>query len=153
MTQIRDQHALDPEQRQSDAQPIVRRTCPAAPKAGRLAGETAAAVDEITVTVRPPPNAHAKPTRPCATKQSADSSGTVVRMLSTRWARIEDASKKIEQIIDVIDDIAFQTNLLALNAGIEAARAGEAGKGFAVVAQEVRELAQRSADAARRSRG
>ena len=62
---------------------------------------------------------------------------------------IEDASGKIVQIIDVIDEIAFQTNLLALNAGIEAARAGEAGKGFAVVAQEVRELAQRSAGAAK----
>ncbi len=64
--------------------------------------------------------------------------------------RIEDASRKIEQIIDVIEDIAFQTNLLALNAGIEAARAGEAGKGFAVVAQEVRELAQRSAGRSQR---
>lgn len=64
-------------------------------------------------------------------------------------ARIEDASKKIEQIISVIEEIAFQTNLLALNAGVEAARAGEAGKGFAVVAQEVRELAQRSGRAAK----
>lgn len=67
-------------------------------------------------------------------------------------ARIEDASKKIEQIISVIEEIAFQTNLLALNAGVEAARAGEAGKGFAVVAQEVRELAQRSGRAAKTSR-
>jgi methyl-accepting chemotaxis protein len=61
-------------------------------------------------------------------------------------SRIEEASGKIDQIIGVIDEIAFQTNLLALNAGVEAARAGEAGKGFAVVAQEVRELAGRSAN-------
>jgi methyl-accepting chemotaxis protein len=81
--------------------------------------------------------------------KGAHTSTDVVREAIQAMERIERSSSKIRQIIDVIDQIAFQTNLLALNAGVEAARAGEAGKGFAVVAQEVRELAQKSATAAR----
>lgn len=112
--------------------------------------ETAAAVEQITVTVKSSAERAREANQAVRiTQQSADSSGTVVKNAIDAMGRIEGASKKIEQIIEVIDEIAFQTNLLALNAGIEAARAGEAGKGFAVVAQEVRELAQRSADAAR----
>ena len=112
--------------------------------------QTAAAVEEITVTVKSSADRAREANQAVrVTQKSADSSGTVVKNAIDAMGRIEDASKKIEQIIETIDDIAFQTNLLALNAGIEAARAGEAGKGFAVVAQEVRELAQRSADAAR----
>ncbi len=112
--------------------------------------ETAAAVEEITVTVKASAERAEEANRIVAeTKRSADASSAVVANAIDAMGRIEDASNQIVQIIDVIDEIAFQTNLLALNAGIEAARAGEAGKGFAVVAMEVRELAQRSAGAAK----
>jgi methyl-accepting chemotaxis protein len=111
---------------------------------------TAATLDEITATVRKTAEG-ASEARGVVTaaKDDAERSGTVIRETVTAMDGISDSSKKIGNIIGVIDEIAFQTNLLALNAGVEAARAGDAGRGFAVVATEVRALAQRSADAAK----
>ncbi|MGE6741600.1 methyl-accepting chemotaxis protein [Allorhizobium pseudoryzae] len=112
--------------------------------------ETAAAIDHITTTVRDSSSRAAEASQlVAATRTSAEVSGQIVDDATNAMGKIEESSKEIENIISVIDEIAFQTNLLALNAGVEAARAGEAGKGFAVVAQEVRELAQRSAKAAK----
>ncbi|MBT9371053.1 methyl-accepting chemotaxis protein [Rhizobium sp. CSW-27] len=112
--------------------------------------ETAAALEEITANVIATSKRSAEARDVVREARSrADQSGGVVRNAVVAMQRIEEASRQINQIISVIDEIAFQTNLLALNAGVEAARAGEAGKGFAVVAQEVRELAQRSANAAK----
>ncbi|OJF91467.1 methyl-accepting chemotaxis protein [Pararhizobium antarcticum] len=112
--------------------------------------QTSAALDEITATVRTATVRAEEASKMVGeTRNNAEESGRIVGEAISAMSRIEDASTEIGKIINVIDEIAFQTNLLALNAGVEAARAGDAGKGFAVVAQEVRELAQRAAGAAK----
>jgi len=112
--------------------------------------ETASSMEEMTSTVRQNAD-NAKVANDLAeeTCEKAIQGGEVVNRAVTSMSAINESSKKIADIIGVIDEIAFQTNLLALNAAVEAARAGEQGRGFAVVAGEVRNLAQRSAGAAK----
>ncbi|KVO01992.1 methyl-accepting chemotaxis protein [Burkholderia ubonensis] len=112
--------------------------------------ETAASMEEITATVGQSAAAAGQADqRAEAASKIASHGGVVVSDVVSTMEKIEEASGRIGDIIGVIDGIAFQTNILALNAAVEAARAGEQGRGFAVVAQEVRSLAQRSAQAAR----
>ncbi len=112
--------------------------------------QTSASMEEISATVKKnAENAQQANQSAGSARHAAEHGGQVVAQVVEAMARIEQASRKISDIIGVIDEIARQTNLLALNAAVEAARAGDAGRGFAVVASEVRSLAQRSSQAAK----
>ncbi|VTR93170.1 chemotaxis protein : Methyl-accepting chemotaxis (MCP) signaling domain protein OS=Vibrio cholerae CP1047(20) GN=VCCP1047_2988 PE=4 SV=1: 4HB_MCP_1: HAMP: HAMP: MCPsignal [Gemmata massiliana] len=112
--------------------------------------ETASTLEEITATVRQNSDSAQQARQLASTsRDTAEKGGQVVGNAVEAMSEINESSKKIADIITTIDEIAFQTNLLALNAAVEAARAGEQGRGFAVVASEVRNLAQRSATAAK----
>jgi methyl-accepting chemotaxis protein len=112
--------------------------------------QTAAALEQLGATARTNAETSQRANKMVGeARQAAEHGGAVAGGAIDAMKRIAEASRKITEIIGVIDEIAFQTNLLALNAAVEAARAGDAGKGFAVVAQEVRVLAQRSAQASK----
>ena len=116
--------------------------------------ETAASMEELTATVTQSADTARQANQLAAqAAQAAQHGGEVVGQVVASMEHITESSRKISDIIGVIDGIAFQTNILALNAAVEAARAGEQGRGFAVVAGEVRTLAQRSAEAAKEIKG
>jgi methyl-accepting chemotaxis protein len=116
--------------------------------------QSAASMEQLTGTVRQSAESASQAAQLASSAaQVAQRGGQVVSEVVSTMDQINASSKKIADIIGVIDGIAFQTNILALNAAVEAARAGEQGRGFAVVASEVRSLAQRSAEAAREIKG
>ena len=116
--------------------------------------ETASTLEEFTTTVRQnAENAKTASALAGTASTTAERGGEVVNKVVATMREVTDSSKRISDIIAVIDGISFQTNILALNAAVEAARAGEQGRGFAVVASEVRSLAQRSASSAKEIRG
>jgi methyl-accepting chemotaxis protein len=113
-------------------------------------GHTATALDELTATVKTSAAGAAQASDVASTaRHDAESSGAAMQATMAVMEDIKGSSQRIAEVISVMDEVAFQTNLLAINAAVEAAHAGDAGKGFAVVANEVRGLAQRSADAAK----
>ncbi|MGP3696684.1 methyl-accepting chemotaxis protein [Rhodobacter sp. NSM] len=137
----------------AEAEAARERAMAAADRTRREGQRAATAVEEIAVTSQSTAEGAAQARQAASrARHDAEGSGDIVRQATAAMSRIEESSRQIGQIVGVIDEIARQTDLLALNAAVESARAGEAGRGFAVVATEVRQLAQRSAEATRQIR-